>query len=146
MTSVQPSISLFERNGRPRILLNVVYLLLNSVGRAAIGATVVPGLGDEWRDAIDDYVEVNGKVTKRAVLYSPVAPPPVFWEYNCGNCWAFERETQRCKWVTEQGWPNPGIIHPQGWCVIWVPREGDPPLSYLGRLPWFLREQVPVIP
>jgi len=131
---------------RPRILPNAIYLLLNSVGRAALGATVSKGLGQEWTEALQEYVDQNGKFSKFGVLYSPVAVPPVFWEYNCGECRAFERETMTCKWVDEAGFPNPGKIHPQGWCSVWMPLEGKRPLSWVGKTPWFLREPRPEFP
>ena len=143
-----PPLGPFERNGqgRPLILPDVFYLLLNSIGRAALGATVMPGLGEEWRDALQAHVNRNGKLTKFEALYTPVTPPPVFWEYNCGQCFAFLRETLTCKWVSEVSFPNPGQIHPQGWCAVWMPLDGARPLGYLGRLPWFLKEPAPAFP
>lgn len=135
-----------DPQGRPRILPDLIYLLLNSIGRAALGVTLVKGMGEEWRSKLSDYVRVNGKFTKFEVFYSPVAPFPVFWEYNCGNCWAFERPTLTCKWVVEKGWPNPEVIHSQGWCVVWMPRAGDPPFGYLGKIPWLFREPPPAFP
>ena len=135
-----------DEAGRLRLLPDALFLLLNSVIRAALGATLKPGMGDEWRSTLEDYVRANGKLAKFAVVYSPVAPFPVFWEYHCGNCFAFERPTLTCRWVNEKGWPNPAIIHSQGWCVIWMPKEGVPPLNYIGRLPWLLREPLPAFP
>jgi len=129
-----------------RILPDLLFLLVNSIGRAALGATLAPGLGDRWRDTLGAYVDRNGKFSKFEVAYSPVAPPPVFWEYNCGQCFAFLRESRTCRWVGEQGWPNPGQIHPQGWCAIWMPLDGVKPLGYIGRVPWFLREPAPAFP
>lgn len=129
------------------VLPDIVWLLVNSVGRAALGATLVQGLGDRWREGLQAYVDRNGKLTKFEAAYTPVAPPPVFWEYNCGQCFAFQRgEPSLCRWVSEAGFPNPGQIHPQGWCAIWMPLEGARPLSFLGRVPWFLREPAPAIP
>ena len=130
----------------PRVLPNVFYLLVNSVGRAALGVTLVKGLGDEWRDTLQSYVDRNGKITKFEVAYSPVAPPPVFWEYNCGECVAFLRDEKQCKWVDVEGLINPGIIHPQGWCVIWMPKDGERQFSYVGKVPWFIRETAPIFP
>ena len=130
----------------PRIIPDVVWLLANSIGRAALGATIIPGLGERWREAVEKQVRLMGKYTKFEVVYSPVDPTPVFWEYNCGNCFAFERSPLTCKWVQEKGWPNVDVIHSQGWCVIWLPKVGDPPLSYLGRIPWLLREPPPKFP
>jgi len=132
--------------GRPRILPDALHLIFSSIGRAALGATIFPGLGDQWRDTVQSYVDRNGKWTKFQTIYSPIAPLPAFWEYPCATCWAFERETRTCKWVSERGFPNPGIIHEQGWCIVWVPLEGDPPFSYVGKLPWFVREPPPVFP
>ena len=135
-----------DEKGRIRILPDVIYLFLNSVGRAAAGATVKEGLGEEWRGTLQSYVDRNGKFTKFETLYLPISLPPLFWEYNCGQCFAFQRETQTCKWVKEEGFPNPGIIHPQGWCTVWMPLEGATPFSYIGKIPWFLREKPPAFP
>ena len=129
-----------------RVIPDVVWLAANSVGRAALGATLVPGLGEKWRANVQAHVDRNGKFTKFEAFYTPVAPPPVFWEYNCGQCFAFQREPRTCLWVSEKGIPNPGIIHPQGWCAVWMPLDGDKPLSYIGRVPWFLREPAPALP
>lgn len=129
-----------------RILPDLFYLLVNSVGRAALGATIAPGLDKEWRESLEDHVAKNGKLTKFEAGYTPIAPPPVFWEYNCGGCIAFERETSTCKWVKEEGFPNPGIIHPQGWCAVFMPPDGERPLSWVGRVPWFVKEKPPALP
>lgn len=129
-----------------RVLPDAIGLLANSVGRAALGATLFQSLGERWRETLQAHVDKNGKWTKFEVVYTPVAPPPVFWEYNCGQCFAFIREGRTCRWVTEQGFPNPGEIHPQGWCAVWMPLDGEKPLSFLGKVPWFLREPAPAIP
>ena len=129
-----------------KIIPDVFYLTVNSIARAAIGATFKPGLGEEWRDSVQAYVDKNGKFSKFEALYTPIAPPPVYWEYNCGQCWAFIRPTLTCKWVKEMGFPNPGQIHPQGWCSVWMPLDGVKPLSYIGKKPWFLVEKPPAVP
>ncbi len=129
-----------------RPIPDLFYLVANSVGRAAAGVTIKPGLGDRWRHDIESYVLKNGKFSKFETAYSPISPPPVFWEYNCGQCFAFQRATLTCKWVSEQGLVNPGKISPVGWCAIWMPMPGVKPFTYVGKLPWFLRERLPVFP
>lgn len=135
-----------DEQGRLRILPDVIYLFLNSAGRAALSATVKPGLVEEWRQDLESYVERNGKFTKFSVSYLPIAVPPLFWEYNCGQCYHFIRDEMKCKTVSEAGFPNPGTINPQGWCVIWLPKDGVMPFSYIGKIPWFLREKPPAFP
>ena len=46
----------------------------------------------------------------------------------------------------DNGIPNDEVIAPMAWCAVWMPRIGDPPLGYLRRLPWFLREELPTFP
>ena len=128
------------------IIPDLLLLLVNSVGRAALGATLVTGLGEKWVAVLEDYVNRNGKFSKFAVAYSPIAPPPVFWEYNCGSCRAFQKEQQRCRWVSEEGFPQPQEIHPAAWCAIFMPLEGERPLTWVGRTPWFIREPMPKFP
>ena len=127
------------------ILPDLLWLLANSIGRAALGATLVPGLG-EWASELQNYVDRNGKFSKFMVAYSPVAPPPVFWDYICGECRVYERDKRTCKWVSESGFPQDGEIHPAAWCAVWTPKEGERPFSWVGKVPWFLREPQPVFP
>lgn len=105
-----------------------------------------PELASAWKKEIESYVAEEGKLSKFEAAYLPFAPPPVFWEYTCASCIAFEREKKQCKWVTEKGIPNPGIIHPQGWCDIWMPLAEEKRFSYLQRKPHVLSEPLPIFP
>lgn len=120
--------------------IDSLYLAINSIVRTALGQRA------EWNKKIQTYIDLNGKFTKVEAIYTPIAPPAVLWEYSCGECIAFQRETFTCRWVSEKGYPNLNKIHPQGWCVIWMPKEGVVPLSYIGKVPWVLREPPPEFP
>lgn len=73
-------------------------------------------------------VESEGRFKQQEVLYTPFYPPPVVWVYRCITCRIFQGD-RTCGWIE-------GDISPNGWCTIWVPKvEGDPPFSWLTRLP-----------
>ena len=97
----------------PPVLPDLLWLLGNSIGRAALNATLKPGVLDPWITEIDRYVQANGQFSHLAVSYLPVSPPPVFWDYKCRKCLKFS-EPSACLWVG-------GEIKPAGWCSLWVP-------------------------
>jgi len=115
---------------------------------SAVGASLLekPQLTEEWKRHLDKVVAKDGKFHKMKVAYTPLAPPPVFWEYNCASCIIFDAKRKTCKWVNEWGFPNPGEIHPQAWCVLWMPKHSDKPLSFLQRLPSIFTEDLPIFP
>ena len=95
-----------------RLRYNPPWLVLNSVGRAA-GRRINPHLVQSWVNELDKQVLSNGKFSKLQVIYAPVSPPPVFWDYKCKKCRVW-MGPNGCKWVK-------GNISPNGWCVIWLP-------------------------
>ena len=101
----------------PSVLPDVVWLLSNSIGRAAIAAQPPPGVSADilqsWIDELNRYVAINGKFSKFQVMYLPLSPPPVFWDYKCKKCLKFV-QPNGCNWVS-------GEVAPSGWCAIWVP-------------------------
>ena len=117
-------------------LPDVVYLLTNSIGRAAIQALSKGQQLEEWVTAIERYVAQNRLFTKFEALYVTVSPPPFFWDYSCGKC-RWWQEPDRCKVVE-------GQIGRYAWCAIWVPPQGVPPFQwsrdYLTSMPDRLRE------
>jgi len=94
-------------------MMNVLSMLVKSIGLAALDATVSPGVLQPWVNEVEAYVAHNGKFSKFAVLYLPLSPPPVFWDYKCKKC-LWWQEPNGCKVVE-------GDISPQGWCAVWVP-------------------------
>jgi len=105
-----------------KVLPDIVFLLSNSISRAALGATVKPGLDLGWINTIEKYVSHEGKFSKFAVAYVPISPPPVFWDYKCLKCY-FWQGPKYCKVVE-------GIIVPRGWCAIYMPKVNYKPLSW----------------
>ncbi len=99
-------------------------LVLKSVSTAAL-STRSPAQLQSWIDEIEQRVAEEGKFSKLAVAYLPVSPPPVFWDYKCRKCLAWE-SPDGCKWVE-------GEISPRGWCAIWLP-DGRPAFSWVGEL------------
>lgn len=108
------------------VLPDVVSLTVNSIGRAALDATLQPGVLQSWIDELDNYVETNGKFSKTAIAYIPFSPPPLFWDYKCRKCLKFE-EPDGCAWVD-------GTISPRGWCAIWVPPDTYKPFTWPSEL------------
>ncbi len=103
------------------VLPNIAYLVVNSVGRAALDATIKPGVLQPWVDELDRYVQANGKFSQFAAAYLPLSPPPAFWDYKCKKClkWGPNQgqADRTCLWIQ-------GDISPEGWCSIWVPNTG----------------------
>jgi hypothetical protein len=97
----------------PKIIPDLLWLLGNSIGRAALNATLSPGVLEPWTSELDRYVQANGQFSKFEVGYLPVSPPPVFWDYKCRKCAKFI-EPNGCQWVA-------GEISRIGWCSIWTP-------------------------
>lgn len=114
----------------------------------AVGSSLSdqPQLAEQWKKRIDDHVRENGKFMKHKIAYLPFHPPPVFWEYTCASCRVFNPRTKTCDWVNEWGFPHPGIIHPLGWCAIWMPVKNEEPLEYLNRKPAILTEDQLIFP
>lgn len=104
------------------ILPDLRWLLVNSIGRAALDATVKPGVLQPWIDELDRYVKANGKFGKLQVSYLPVSPPPVFWDYKCKKCRVWQ-EPDACLWVD-------GKIAPSGWCAVWLPPDDYKALTW----------------
>lgn len=98
------------------MLPDVVYLLTNSIGRAALSATLTPGALKPWVDEVDAFVSREGKFSKFSVAYFPLGPPPFFWDYKCYKCGRFQ-SGGTCAWVS-------GDIGRHAWCSIWVPAPG----------------------
>lgn len=92
---------------------NQLFLLVKSIGLAAMDATVKPGSLQPWVDEVEEYVNINGKFSKSQVVYAPFSPPPAFWDYKCKKC-RWWQEPNGCKVVE-------GDISPGGWCAIWMP-------------------------
>lgn len=88
-------------------------MLVYSIGSAALNATVMPGVLDDWVKEITSEVAAKGKFSKISVAYVPFSPPPVFWDYKCFKCLAWQ-EPSKCKWVA-------GEISRKAWCALWVP-------------------------
>lgn len=102
----------------PPVLPDLVWLLSNSIGRAA-GAAIDANKKAElqaWIDELERYVTANGKFPKFEVAYLPFSPPPVFWDYKCYKCLKWI-EPNACQWVD-------GTISRSGWCSIWLPMTG----------------------
>lgn len=97
----------------PKVLPDVIFLVTNSIGRAALNATIQPGLLQPWVEELDRYVQANGRFSQFSVAYLPFSPPPLFWDYKCKKCLKF-LIPDACAWVE-------GKIAPSGWCSIWVP-------------------------
>lgn len=110
----------------PPVVPDVVWLLYNSIARAAANSTGQPGILQPWEDELNRYIVANGKFQKFEVLYAPVSPPPVFWDYKCYKClfWngvrpvpsdlRWQPMASGCKAVD-------GDICPSGYCAIWLP-------------------------
>ena len=92
---------------------NVIQMAFKSISLAASNSTYKPGALQPWVDEIEAKVATDGKFTKRSVAYSPISPPPVFWDYKCKKC-RWWMGPASCKVVA-------GTISPRGWCAIWVP-------------------------
>jgi hypothetical protein len=110
----------------PKVLPDIVFLVVNSIGWAAADATIQPGVLKSWKDELDRYVQSNGKFSKFAVGYLPFSPPPVFWEYVCYKCNAFI-PPNACNLVD-------GEIGRHAWCTIWVPPDTYKAFSWPGEL------------
>ena len=111
------------------ILPDILWLFGNSVGRAALDATVKPGVLLRWVNSVTDYVTLHGKFTKFQAGYLPIPFPPFFWDYKCFKCrfWQGTREkptTSTCTIVE-------GQIAPRAWCTLWMPPEGVKPLTWV---------------
>ena len=105
----------------PPVLPDVVWLLYNSIARAAVNAKPPPfmtqtdatNIYQAWINELDSYVALNGKFPQFEVMYLPFSPPPFFWEYVCKKCRSYINPNA-CNLVT-------GNISPSGWCSIWTP-------------------------
>ncbi len=106
--------------------MNVLTMLVNSIGKAAADATFQPGALQPWVDEIESKVVADGKFSKPEVLYLPFSPPPVFWDYKCKKCLWWE-EPNGCKVVE-------GEISPQAWCAVWVPPSTYKPFTWFQEL------------
>lgn len=101
-------------------------MLAKSVSVAATNATVRPGVLQPWVDEIETHVQENGSFTKSQVLYSPLSPPPVFWDYKCAKC-RFYDGAGGCRVVD-------GEIGRNGWCVLWLPPDNKPAFTWPNEL------------
>ena len=107
-------------------LPNPLILSGKSIGLAALNATARPGSLQPWIDELEEYVDLNGKLSKPSVAYIPFSPPPVFWDYKCRKC-RFWQEPNACSLVD-------GEISPKGWCSIWLPPDDYKALSWPNEL------------
>lgn len=101
-------------------------LLIKSITTAAANATFSPGVLEKWVKEIEEYVAGHGKYSKQAVVYLPISPPPVFWDYKCRKC-RFWQTPDACIVVE-------GKISPRGWCAIWLPPDDKSAFSWIGEL------------
>ena len=116
--------------------MNIPEMLIQSVGLAALNATVRPGVLEPWIAQIEETVQRDGQFTKVQVLYFTASPPPFFWNYQCARCRAYVTDKNdpakagTCRWVR-------GDISPVGWCSIWVPRPEDEqtPFAWVRTIP-----------
>jgi hypothetical protein len=70
-----------------RPLPDVVFLLVNSIARAALARSLNrPEVERRWVEAVEAEVKANGKLSKFAAAYVSFHPPPAFWPYYCGRC------------------------------------------------------------
>jgi hypothetical protein len=102
-----------------------VSLLFNSVVRAALDSRARPGtasLLQPWVEALEAKALRAGKYSKGAVLYIPLSPPPVLWDYKCRKCY-FWQEGGGCAMVE-------GKVSPSGWCTLWIPPADYQPLTW----------------
>lgn len=78
----------------------------------------------------------GGKFGKRETAYLPQSPlPPAMWRYSCQRCRFYREgapgEPARCHVVGREGEPFGGErIHPEGWCGLWTPPEGEPAFAW----------------
>ena len=129
------------------VLPDAFNLLLRSIGAPALdSAGITKGLYNQWVQSLLTYVVQNGKFSKFEVVYSPVAPPPFFWNYICGRC-AFWQDPKGCLMVE-------GLIRYWGWCAIFLPLptpDGKPlppfrwPLELVKDLPRLVQEAPEVL-
>jgi len=125
------------------LLPDALALTFNSIVLAFAEATgIAPGAGEEWVQALEEYVAREGLFSKFAVVYTPVQPPPFFWDYNCGRCRFWKEPASGetlggCTLVS-------GQIARGGWCGVWMPPQGVPPFTWPARIladiPSFLTE------
>ena len=116
--------------------MNLLEMLTQSVGRAALNATVQPGALEPWLAQVEETVRTSGKFAKLQVAYFTLAPPPFFWNYSCARCRAYIANAQApemagtCRWVR-------GDISPAGWCAVWLPKEEDEkrPFAWVTTVP-----------
>lgn len=117
------SLTDFRNNLRfnPPVLPDAIWLLYNSIARAAANAETPPFISktdaqnayQAWINELDSYVALNGKFPQFEVMYLPFSPPPVFWDYKCKKCRSW-LEPNACSLVA-------GTISPSGWCSVWTP-------------------------
>lgn len=111
---------------------DVAFLLANSVGRAALDATAMPGVLQPWVDKIEEYVQLNGKFSQSSVLYLPFSPPPVFWDYKCKKChwWQVPQTLLPSGTIPGSCKVVEGEISHRGWCAIWAPSKDYKALTW----------------
>jgi hypothetical protein len=119
--------------GERPLLPDALALTFNSIVLAAAEATgLAPGAGEEWVQALETHVRFYGPLSKFAVLYVPIQPPPAFWDYSCGRCRFWKEPAPgealgACTLVS-------GLIARGGWCAIWMPPKGTAPFTWLPRI------------
>lgn len=114
------------------LLPDALALTVNSIALAAADAVgIAPGKAEEWAQALEGHVRRNGRMSKFSVLYTPVQPPPFFWDYNCARCryWTEPAPGQTLGGCTLVS----GKIARGGWCAVWMPPKGVAPFSWPGR-------------
>lgn len=108
----------------PPILPDALWLAYNSIGRAA-GAAINPNdqpVLQAWIDELNRYVAANGKFQKFEVIYVPLGPPPLFWNYACFKCLAYI-DPNACQWVE-------GVVGKRAWCTCWLPQVSYKALTW----------------
>ena len=115
------------------LLPDALALAFNSIILAAADATgLAAGASEEWVQALETHVSLYGPLSKFAVVYTPVQPPPFFWDYSCGRCRFWKEPAPGealggCTLVS-------GQIARGGWCAVWSPPVGTAPFTWLPRV------------
>ncbi len=70
------------------------------------------------------------KTPKILALYTPIAPPPFIYIYQCNHCRYFI-EPNDCSIVCRKGQPDNNIISPTAWCRLLVNKQEEKPFDWI---------------
>lgn len=111
-----------------------------TIARLAAGFLLdgVPGLQAEADQLADEELAMlqdrGHKLGKVEAWYTPLAPLPFFYLYDCSHC-RFWQGPNRCQIVGLPDDPWGGeAIHPFHFCVRWLPLANEPPFDWAVRL------------